>query len=261
MVDDSSFVLGLLCYCWLSYRSHEYTLHRVFTWFLLIVFSLGCVYLCCHLTCTFVGWVLILDFYLQGFSSYSLSWGWGCNIFGGLGAGGGGSRWAALIMDNPLANWLIFMSGTWDKTFKKISVRPIVLVVVTWEFTLGVNYWLQDCNLWSVKQRRPCELLHQVTLLRMKQPTNNKRRGAQDCLQIHQTAESRENHIQHALKLGQVWQSFVIMFKDSFQLNYMLSITIALGLGFKMGTKTKPQTQLQYSCRVEKPKLLMFCNM
>jgi hypothetical protein len=55
-------------------------LHKVFTWFLLIVcfvFSLGCVYLCFHLPCTFDKWVPILDFYLQGFSSTWLSvWKW-----------------------------------------------------------------------------------------------------------------------------------------------------------------------------------------
>jgi hypothetical protein len=45
-------------------------LHRIFIWFLLIVcfcFSLGCVYLCFHLSCTFDGWISILDFVLQGF--------------------------------------------------------------------------------------------------------------------------------------------------------------------------------------------------
>jgi hypothetical protein len=40
-----------------------------FCWLFAFVFSLGCVYLCSHLSCTFDGWVLILDFYLQGFSS------------------------------------------------------------------------------------------------------------------------------------------------------------------------------------------------
>ncbi len=32
-----------------------------------LVFSLGCVYLCSLLPCTFDGWVPILDFYLKGF--------------------------------------------------------------------------------------------------------------------------------------------------------------------------------------------------
>jgi hypothetical protein len=36
------------------------------------VFALACVYLCSHLSCTFDGWVLIFDFYLQGFSSSKL---------------------------------------------------------------------------------------------------------------------------------------------------------------------------------------------
>jgi hypothetical protein len=66
VANDNSFVLGLLCYHWLSFRNHESSLHRVFTWF--VFFSLGCVYLCCHLLCTFDGWVLILVFYLHGFS-------------------------------------------------------------------------------------------------------------------------------------------------------------------------------------------------
>jgi len=150
---------------------------------------------------------------------------------------------------------------------KKISVWPIVLLVVTWELTLGVNYWAKwasDPKIVTFKVWNKGGHVNCFTKLQgwgLKQTTNNKRRGAQDCLQIHWTAESRENHIQHALKLGQVWQSLVIMFKDSFTLNYMLSITISLGLGFKMGTKTKLQTQLQCSCRVEKPKLLMLCNM
>jgi len=39
----------------------------------LLLFSLGCVYLCSNLPCTFDGWVLILDFYLQGLS-FCPSW-------------------------------------------------------------------------------------------------------------------------------------------------------------------------------------------
>jgi len=70
VVDDNYFVLGLLCYHWLSFCGHESFLHRVFTWFLLIAcfyFSVSCVYLCFHLPCTFDGWVPILDFYFRGF--------------------------------------------------------------------------------------------------------------------------------------------------------------------------------------------------
>ncbi len=37
VADDNSFILSFLCYRWLSFRSHEYSLHRVFTWLLLIV--------------------------------------------------------------------------------------------------------------------------------------------------------------------------------------------------------------------------------
>ncbi len=74
MANDSSFTLSLLCYRWLSFHSHESSLHRVFTfyfrWLFAFAFSLGCVYLCSHLLCTFDRWVPILDFYLQGFSSF-----------------------------------------------------------------------------------------------------------------------------------------------------------------------------------------------
>ncbi len=38
VADDDSFVLGLLCYRWMSFCSHGSSLHKVFTWFLLIVF-------------------------------------------------------------------------------------------------------------------------------------------------------------------------------------------------------------------------------
>jgi hypothetical protein len=68
VTNDNSFVLGFLCYCWLLF--HEFSLHKVFIYFCSLfafVFSLGCVYLCSHLSCTFAGWVPILDFYLQGF--------------------------------------------------------------------------------------------------------------------------------------------------------------------------------------------------
>jgi len=43
----------------------------VFTlcWLFAFVFSLGSVYLCSHLPCTFDGWVAILNFYILGFSS------------------------------------------------------------------------------------------------------------------------------------------------------------------------------------------------
>ncbi len=70
MADDSSFILRFLCYHWLSFRSHESSLHRVFTWFLLIVcfyLFLGCIYLCFFCPCIFYGWIPILDFYLHLF--------------------------------------------------------------------------------------------------------------------------------------------------------------------------------------------------
>jgi hypothetical protein len=37
VVNDNSFTLGLLCYHWLTFCSYESSLHKVFTWFLLIV--------------------------------------------------------------------------------------------------------------------------------------------------------------------------------------------------------------------------------
>jgi hypothetical protein len=40
-----------------------------FCWLFAFVFSLGCVYVCFHLPCTFDGWVPILDFYVHDFSS------------------------------------------------------------------------------------------------------------------------------------------------------------------------------------------------
>ncbi len=43
-------------------------LYLIFVDCFFLVFSSGCVYMCSLLPCTFVGWVLILDFYLQGFS-------------------------------------------------------------------------------------------------------------------------------------------------------------------------------------------------
>jgi len=64
VANDNSFILGFLCYRWLSFCSHESSLHKVLTWFLLIVcffFSFGCVYLCFHLPCTFDGWLPIRD--------------------------------------------------------------------------------------------------------------------------------------------------------------------------------------------------------
>ncbi len=36
-----------------------------------ILFSLSCVYLCSLLPCNFIGWVLVLHFYIQGFSPSS----------------------------------------------------------------------------------------------------------------------------------------------------------------------------------------------
>ncbi len=62
VVDDNSFVLGLLYYRWLSFRCHEYSLHSVFTWFLLIICFCFFYYFCSHWPCWFDGWVPILHF-------------------------------------------------------------------------------------------------------------------------------------------------------------------------------------------------------
>jgi hypothetical protein len=71
--------VGLYVNLLLSFHTHESSLHRVFTfcivslpyfcWLFAFVLSLGCVYLCSHLPCAFDGWLPILDYYLQGFTS------------------------------------------------------------------------------------------------------------------------------------------------------------------------------------------------
>ncbi len=69
----SSLVLGLFCYvdCHFIIMSPLCTRSLPdFCWLFAFVFSLGCVYLCSHLPCSFDGWVPILDFYLQGFFSF-----------------------------------------------------------------------------------------------------------------------------------------------------------------------------------------------
>ncbi len=78
VANNISFVLSLLCYCWSSFHKHGsnklVTMGLIcieflcdFCWLLAFVFSLGCVYMCFHLPCTFDGWVPILEFYIQGF--------------------------------------------------------------------------------------------------------------------------------------------------------------------------------------------------
>jgi hypothetical protein len=72
VADDNSFVLDLLCYHWLSFCNHESSLHRVITWFLLIVcfcFFFGLCLLVFSFTLYFQWMGSILDFYLQGFPS------------------------------------------------------------------------------------------------------------------------------------------------------------------------------------------------
>jgi hypothetical protein len=112
-----------------------------------------------------------------------------------------------------------------------------------------------------VKQRRPCELLHQVTLLRIE--TDHHQQKKRSTRLFANSLDCREQRKPYPTCI-ETWTGLTkpcYHVQGLLTLNYMLSITISLGLGFKMGTKTKLQTQLQYSCRVEKPKLLMFCNM
>jgi len=73
VTNKNSFALGLLCYCWLSFIAMSPLCIGSlpdFCWLFALVFSLGCVYLCSHLPCTFDRWVPILDIYLQGFSYF-----------------------------------------------------------------------------------------------------------------------------------------------------------------------------------------------
>ncbi len=72
MAKYSSFILGFLCYYWLSFHSHESSLHKVFTWFLLIVCFCFLFRLCLlvfSFALYFCWMVRILDFYWWGFPS------------------------------------------------------------------------------------------------------------------------------------------------------------------------------------------------
>ncbi len=71
VINESSFVLSFLCYvdCHFIAMSPLCISSLLdFCWYFAFVFSLGCLYLCFHLPCTFDGWVPILDFDLQGLS-------------------------------------------------------------------------------------------------------------------------------------------------------------------------------------------------
>jgi len=59
VANDSSFILGFLCYRWLSFCSHESSLHKVLTWFLLIVCF--CFFLLVVSICVFICLVLLMD--------------------------------------------------------------------------------------------------------------------------------------------------------------------------------------------------------
>jgi hypothetical protein len=72
-LENTTIVVSLIV---LSSNIHNYFFEEYFFGlvdYLLFFFFLGCVYLCSHLPCTFDGWVPILDFYLQDFSSISTS--------------------------------------------------------------------------------------------------------------------------------------------------------------------------------------------
>ncbi len=73
VVDDNFFILGLLCYCWFSFCSHESFLHKVFIWFLLIVF-IWFFFRFCLLVFSFALYFCYMGshpwFWFIGFSSY-----------------------------------------------------------------------------------------------------------------------------------------------------------------------------------------------
>jgi hypothetical protein len=62
---------GLLCYCWLSFRSHESSLHRAFIWFYFVIVCFCFFFGLCLLVFSFAlhFWWMFSNFYLQGFSS------------------------------------------------------------------------------------------------------------------------------------------------------------------------------------------------
>ncbi len=67
---------NFFCYYWLSFHNHECFCigsSPNFCWLFALVFSLGCVYLCSHLPCTFVGCVPIHDFlFIRSFYLHAL---------------------------------------------------------------------------------------------------------------------------------------------------------------------------------------------
>jgi len=77
VANDSSLVLIPFCYCWLSFRNHQSSLHKVY-WFIVCFcfFFRLCVFVF-SFACIFAGWVPILDLFLKGFSSLLRSM---CNI-------------------------------------------------------------------------------------------------------------------------------------------------------------------------------------
>jgi hypothetical protein len=95
-----------------------------FCWLFAFVLSLGCVYLCSRLPCTFDGWVPILEFLCTGFFFYLgfltciwlfLHMGADCFVFIGLVVGDGWACWTRVIMNvwHPISYW--FLETRMDK--------------------------------------------------------------------------------------------------------------------------------------------------
>ncbi len=96
-------------------------LDLIFVDCLFLFFPSGCVYLCSLLPCTFVGWVLIIDFYLQGFFFHVKTdiWIWAghmCCII--------------ISLSHTHTEW----NCAWDLNWVRTSVRRLAL------FVLGENH-------------------------------------------------------------------------------------------------------------------------
>jgi len=61
VTNDSSFILGLLFYGWFSFRSHDSSLHKVFTLYMIFVDCLLLFFLWVVSTCVLICLVLLMD--------------------------------------------------------------------------------------------------------------------------------------------------------------------------------------------------------
>ncbi len=77
VADDSSLILIPFCYCWLSFRYHQSSLHKVYLLIVCFCFFFRLCVFVFSFACIFAGWVPILDLFLKGFSSLLRSM---CNI-------------------------------------------------------------------------------------------------------------------------------------------------------------------------------------